>query len=257
MNKRVLFIFVAVFGLMVAGAGIFAFASETDEAPADAADEPVAVLAQDEADGDEPADEDEGTWHRFKRPHDELLDEVLDEMVAAGTLESELADEIRAAYEAKVDEKTAELPEDFKQYRHRFGPHFLEDWDFDLEELPPWLEELGLDEDLLGLLEDGLTREELQELREALPEDFLLPRRGLPAFPFGPLGELDIDLEGLLEDGRLDAEEREQIEQMLEEKYEEGFEFGFRGRGGRFGPQGPPSDDAEASFGIRIGRFGA
>jgi len=256
MSKRVLVIFVAVFGLVVAGAGIFAFASETDEAPADAGDEPVAVLAQDES-AEEPADEVEGTWHRFKGPHDELLDEVLDEMVAAGTLDSELADEIRAAYEAKVDEKIAELPEDFKQYGHKFGPHFLKDWDFDIEELPPWLEELGLDEDLLGLLEDGLTPEELQELREALPEDFTLPRRGLPGFPFGPLDELDIDIEGFLEDGQLDAEEREQIEQMLEEKYGEGFEFGFRGRGGRFGPHGPPSDDAEASFDLQIGSLGA
>lgn len=253
MNNRVLFIFVTVFGLMVAGAGIFAFASETDEAPADAADEPVAVLAQDEP-AEEPADEDEGTWHRFKGPHDELLDEVLDEMVAAGTLDPELADEIRVAYEAKVDEKIAELPEDFKRFGRKFGPNFLEDWDFDLEELPPWLEELGLDEDLLGLLEDGLTPEELQELREALPEDLILPRRGLPGFPFGSLDELGIDIEGFLEDGQLEAEERDQIEQMLEEKYGEGFGFEFRSR--RFGLRGSPSDDAEASLSIRIDSFG-
>lgn len=204
MNKRILIVFVSVFGLMVAGAGIFAFASETDGASAVTADEPIAVLAQDEAEGpaDEPAD-DKGAWGRSEGPHDRLLDEVLDEMVAEGTLTQELADEIRAAYEAKIKDKVAELPEDFKRFGRKFGPHFDGGWEFDFEIPPRWLEGLDLDEDLLGLFEDGLTPEELEELREQLPE---------------------------------------------------GFEFKF---GRRFGPKGPPSDDAEASFGIRIGSFDA
>jgi hypothetical protein len=254
MSRRFLFIFVAVFGLTVAGAGIVAFAAATDDVPADAADEPVAVLAQDEP-AEEGADDAGDGWDH-KGPYDKLLDEVLDEMVAAGTLDPEQADEIRAAYEAKVEEKLAEFAGGFKRFGGEFGPRLLKHWNFDLENLPPWLDELGLDEDLLGLFEDGLTPEELEELRQALPDDFTLPRRGLPGFPFGSLEKLGIDIEGFLEDGQLDADEREQIRQMLEEKFGEGFAFEFRNRGGRFGPKGPSSDDAEASFRIRMGRFG-
>lgn len=252
MNRRVLIIFVVVFGLMVAGAGIFAFAAETDELPSAIADEPTVVLAQEEV--EERAEEFGGTWDHFKGPHDMVLDEVLDELVADGTIDEELAAEIRAAYEAKVEEKVAELPEDFGRFGRKFGRFFDEDGAFDLENLPPWLEGLDLDEDLLGLFEDGLTPEELEELRGQLPEGFEFAPHGFRGSPFGQLDELGIDIERFLEDGQLDPGERDEIRKMIEEQFGEGFAFEFRGRRG---PAGPSDDDAEASFGIRIGGFDA
>ena len=255
MSKRVLIVFVVVFGLMVAGAGIFAFAAETDESPSAAADEPTVVLAQEEV--EEPAEETGGMWGHFKGPHDMILDEVLDELVADGTIDEELAAEIRAAYEAKVAEKVAELPEDLDRFGRKFGSFFDKDGTFDLEKLPPWLEGLDLDEDLLGLFEGGLTPEELEELRGQLPEGFEFAPHGFRGSPFGQLDELGIDIESYLEDGQIAPEERDEIRKMIEEQFGEGFEFEFRGPRGRRGPAGPSDDDAEASFGFRIGGFDA
>ena len=68
---------------------------------------------------------------------------------------------------------------------------------------------------------------------------------------------MTIDIDSFLEDGHLDADERDQIRQMLEEEYGEVFGFKFGGRGGRFGPDGPSSEDAEAFFGVRVGSLDA
>lgn len=235
MPKRVLIIFVVAFGLMVAGAGIYAFATESGDDSAVGPADGDAVLVQQDVDPD-------GDDEVFGGPHGRVLDEVLDELEEAGTIDAALADEIRAAYEAKLDEKLDEWGDAHPKFG--FGPGRFHDKDhmFDLDALPKWLEGIELDEDLLDLFEDGITPDEMEELKGLLPEGFK-PGRGFGGFPFGSLDELGIDIEQFLEDGRIDAEERELIHEMLEERFGEGFDFRGFGRSG---------DDAEASFGIRL-----
>ena len=106
-----------------------------------------------------------------------LLSEVLDELVAEGTIDQDTADEIAAAIEAKVEEKRASGEFGPRGHRHgRGGGEFrglLDDGVISEEELAALPDDHPLNDPegpAADYLDGGLTEEELDEIREQFRE---------------------------------------------------------------------------------------
>ncbi len=126
-----------------------------------------------------------------------ILDEVLEQLVADGVIDSDQATKIKDALVAKHEE----LREQFGDRRHGFRGH----GGFRGEDRP----------DMRGFLEDGvIDDDELAQLPEGHPL----------TDPEGPAAEY-------LDDGQLTAEELEELHAELGDR-----RHGFRGHGGFRGP---------------------
>lgn len=102
-----------------------------------------------------------------------MLSEVLDELVAEGTIDQETADELAAAIEAKVEEKRASGEFGPRGHRHGRGGGelrgLLDDGVISEEELAELPDDHPLNDPegpAAGYLDGGITEEELDEIRE-------------------------------------------------------------------------------------------
>ena len=235
---------VVLIGVLVAGAAIAAAvfgaldAASAEDEVAVADVEATAEEAEDDAgDAAEIQDEDGSETHLFGFA-DDFISDVLDELVADGTLTEEQAAAVAEAFAARIEEMLEGL--DFESFTAPFRG-----FRFDFDELPEGIPFLGEDSPLREFLEDGeLSEEERRELEERLGD---LPFRGFRFF--GEDGELpprfgeffdefgELPLQEFLEDGELSEEEREQLREFFGDL--PGRRFGF------FTPQ-----DQEAFFSI-------
>lgn len=103
---------------------------------------------------------------RPPRPH-EMLDEVLSELVTAGTITQSQADAVATALEAKVEAIREEYPNlGHRGFRRGFRlGALLDDGVIDAEELAGLPEDHPLQSVDESILDGGITTDELKELR--------------------------------------------------------------------------------------------